>query len=128
MKYVLISLIVFAVSCKSPRYTPQYVETTILGTWTQAQDTINKAFRFERADTLIKFSKGFTFYKNGDLIMYLPWGCQSPPSFREMKAKWEVNKKGQLVIDYPLLLGGPVCLKIQSLTNKELIYNSSVIL
>jgi hypothetical protein len=121
-------MVIFVVACKSPQFAAEYVETTIIGTWTQAHDSTNRAFRFVRADTFTKFSKGFTFYEDGSLTMYLPWGCQSPPSFREMPAKWEINKKGEIVIYHSLLPGDPVYLEVLSLTNEELRYWPSKIL
>ena len=50
--------------------------------------------------------------------MHIPWGYQTPPYYKEIPARWEVNKKGQIVINGSFY-DKPMHWDITKLTSRE---------
>ena len=129
MRYALFFLgFMVLVGCRSHSYTNEYVHNSIVGTWSIGTDSMPKVFRFVRTDTFQKHRRGFVFYGDGRLDYYGPWGCQTPPNFRDYKGSWEVDKRGRIVIDIYMFPDTEVHWEIVTLKPKLLRFTTDVVL
>ena len=96
MKYVLVLTVFTLLACRSLTYPPEEVQSSIVGTWSMVSDSEPHVFRMVKADSFTTFVRGFQFHEDGKLVIYGPWGCQMPPSFREYSGTWRVDKKGNV--------------------------------
>jgi hypothetical protein len=128
MKYWLIYFVIGAAACTSPRYTSDYVQTSILGTWSLDTDSNPSVFRFVRTDTFETLRRGFRFHNDGSLDMYGPWGCQMPPNYRQSRGSWAVDNKGRIVVNVQYFTRATAHWEIISLKPDELRFTTDLVL
>jgi hypothetical protein len=128
MKYWILYLVVFVVACTGPKYTSDYVQTSILGTWSIGTDSTPSVFRFVRTDTFEILRRGFMFNNDGSLDIYGPWGCQMPPFYKKSRGNWHVDNKGRIVVNVLGLSQATAHWEIVSLKPDELRFTTDLVL
>ena len=128
MKYVLVLTVFTLLACRSLTYPPEEVQSSIVGTWSMVSDSEPHVFRMVKADSFTTFVRGFQFHEDGKLVIYGPWGCQMPPSFREYSGTWRVDKKGNVVVSAFAFSHVQAHWKILSLSSNELRYITDLVL
>lgn len=119
-KLILFLLPIFLISATPDSRPKDELAERLIGTWVHKQDLDKNSYRFVRADSFKKNTKGFTFQKDGKLVMYVPFGCQLPPNFNAFGAEWKVLNKNTLEIDRHYPGEEPDKMKITKLNDRVL--------
>ena len=75
------------------------ISNSLIGKWVHEQDDSNNSFLFIKAIELKHNTRGFIFHETGKVTIYEEFGCQMPPNFRSMEAKWEVKSNRIVIIE-----------------------------